>query len=167
MPPDQRTPARKAPPGSHTMATDDLLALLDKQLALYQRLNAMAGQQHTLVSEEDPAALLSLLGERQRLLDELAELDARIAPVRREWDRIGPTLPVSARRRAKAVFQESRQLLAGIIASDQKDTELLEGRKVNVQAALQTIGAAQQAHTAYGNKAPGLSRYFDCTDRTS
>ncbi|UCG33044.1 MAG: flagellar export chaperone FlgN [Phycisphaerales bacterium] len=149
------------------MATDELLALLDKQLNLYQKLNAMAVQQHALVSEEDPAALLVLLAERQRLLDELAELDAKIAPVRREWDRISPTLSVSARRRAKAAFQESRQLLEEIIASDQKDTELLEGRKINVQAALQTIGAAQQAHAAYGAQAPNLSRYFDCTDQNS
>jgi hypothetical protein len=58
-------------------------------------------------------------------------------------------------------------LLEGIIASDQKDTELLEGRKVNVQAALQTIGAAQQAHAAYGGQASNLSRYFDCTDQNS
>ena len=166
MPPDQRTPARKAPPGSHKMATDELLALLDEQLALYQKLNAMAGQQHALVSEEDPAALLALLGERQRLLDQLAELDAKIAPIRREWDRISPALPVSARRRAKAAFKESRQLLEGIIASDQKDTEMLEGRKVNVQAALQTIGAAQQAHAAYGGQARNLSRYFDYTAHT-
>jgi hypothetical protein len=149
------------------MAANELLALLDKQLALYQKLNAMAGRQHALVSEEDPAALLALLAERQRLLDELAGLDTKIAPVRREWDRISPTLPVSARRRAKAAFQESRRLLEGIIASDRKDTELLEGRKVNVQAALQTIGAAQQAQAAYGGQAPNLSRYFDCTDQTS
>ena len=149
------------------MGPDELLGLLEKQLALYQRLQELAGRQGQLVSGEDPGALLVLLGERQRLLDELAELDAEVAPIRRDWERISVTLPQPVLRRARAIFQESRQLLEGILASDQKDTELLEGRKTNVQEALRTIGAARLAHAAYGRRGPGQSKYFDGTDQES
>ena len=153
------------PLAGNPCSAEKLLAPLEEQLALYKKLKELTGRQRELVSEEDPAALLALLGERQQLLDQLAALDGEVAPIRRSWDRLSSTLPGAVLRRATAVFQESRRLLENILASDQKDTELLEGRKANVAEALQTIGAARQTHAAYGQRGPNLSKYFDGTDQ--
>jgi hypothetical protein len=167
MPTDKLQVSHKQGAGDHGIVPERLLALLEKQLALYRKLKDMAGRQRRLVSEEAPAALLSLLGERQQVLDELNELDASVSPIRKHWDTIKPTLPPKTVGRAQAIFQESRRILKDVISSDQKDTELLDARKTGIREALRTIGTARRAHEAYAPTGSGPSKYIDRTDQES
>ena len=155
----RETPEPAAAPGP-----DELLTLLTEQLELYRRLRDMARQQRELVSGENPGALLSLLGQRQELIAELARLDVRVGPIRRDWDRIGPELPSQPRQQATDMFKESRAILEDIIAADQEDTEALKTRQATVQESLRAIDAARQAHGAYAPAPTSTSRYLDETD---
>ena len=145
----------------------DLLDLLDRQLGLYRRLKEMSDSQRSLVSDEDPTALLGLLGRRQQVVEQLAALNGRIAPVRRDWERIAPHLPTETRTRATRVFQQARSLLEEIIAADQKDSELLGARKSNVASALKAIDVGRAACGAYAGNTAQDSRYIDLTDEKS
>lgn len=145
----------------------DLLDLLDRQLGLYRRLKEMSDSQRSLVSDEDPTALLGLLGRRQQVVEELASLNGRIAPVRRDWERIAPHLPTETRTRATRVFQQARSLLEEIIAADRKDSELLGARKSNVANTLKAIDVGRAACGAYARSTAQDSRYIDQMDEKS
>ncbi len=142
----------------------EVLDLLNRQLGLYVKLREMGDDQEKLISQDDPTALLGLLGERQRVVEELAKLDTDMAPLRRDWQTIAPTLPPEARDRATRAFQQARQLLEAIIAADQRDSTLLSTRKDSVGDTLRTIDAGRQACTAYGSAAAPEARYMDQMD---
>ena len=142
----------------------EVLDLLNRQLGLYVKLREMGERQRSLISQDDPTALLGLLGERQRVVEELAKLDTEMAPLRRDWQTIAPTLPAEARDRASRAFQQARQLLEAIIAADQRDSTLLSTRKDSVGNTLRTIDAGRQACAAYGNAPTPDARYVDQMD---
>jgi hypothetical protein len=157
------TTDRQAAP---TPSPEELIALLEQQRELYQRLQALTAQQRTAVGGEDATELLGLLGRRQEVLSALAALDERVRPIRRDWDRLRETLPAGVRARAAQVFQETRDLLAGIIESDQEVSDQLQARKTRTAQAISHLGQAERAHAAYGAAARTGSQYFDGTDQS-
>ncbi len=142
----------------------EVLDLLNRQLGLYVKLREMGEDQRSLISKDDPTALLGLLGKRQRVVEDLARLDTEMAPLRRDWQTIAPTLPVEARDRATRAFRQARELLEVIIAADQQDSTLLSTRKDSVGDTLRTIDAGQQACTAYGSALAPKARFMDQMD---
>lgn len=142
----------------------EVLDLLNRQLGLYVKLREMGKHQEKLISKDDPTALLGLLSERQSVVEALAKLDTEMAPLRRDWQTIAPTLPAEARGRATRAFQQSRQLLEAIIAADQRDSTLLSTRRDSVGSTLRTIDAGRQACAAYGSAVAPEARYMDQMD---
>ena len=65
------TTDRQAAP---TPSPDELIALLEQQRELYQRLQALTAQQQSAVGGEDATELLGLLGRRQEVLSALPTL---------------------------------------------------------------------------------------------
>ena len=132
---------------------DAIVALIEQQASLYQRLRRLALRQRDLVRSEDPSQLLSLLAERRKMTDELAESAGHMADVRAKWNELGAELSEPQRDRTEKLLTEIRAVASEIIASDSDDMGLLEVRKRRVGEELNRSPARGAMLTAYGAKA--------------
>lgn len=144
-----------------------VLQLLDRQVSLYRRLRNLAGEQHKLVSTEEASKLLSVLGERQQVVDELAALDKELKPLRRDWPMIRNRLTGRQRDRANQMVAEVGRLLREIIDSDRRDGALLTTQRNRKQQEMAVVGAGERANAAYGQFRSGAARYLDETDEAT
>ncbi len=144
---------------------DEVMVMLREQAALYGRLEAFAGKQRALVTQEDTAPLLSLLGSRQRLSVDLQRLATRLEPVRRAWGRFRERFTPDQRREADALLTDIRVRLKRVMERDAEDARVLSGRKQSISGALNATRAAGQAMSAY--RASGPPRSLDRLDEAS
>lgn len=131
-----------------------VVSLLRRQVALYERLEQFAERQRLFVSREDTQQLLSLLGERQRISTELAEISGRLEPVRRDWSSFRERMDAGAREEAERLWHESKTLLKRVLDRDEEDARVLAARKELVGRSLQSTRGAADALGAYGRKTP-------------
>jgi len=141
-----------------------VLELLQQQLALYGRLRELAGEQRRSAAGGDASGLLSVLSARQAIVDRLTALEARLGPLRRDWPDIHRGLAPSLRQRADQMVGEVDRLLREIIESDRQDGDMLTARRVRTERALAALGAGQRVNSAYGSAPAPPSRYLDQTD---
>jgi hypothetical protein len=126
-----------------------LVALLERQRSIYQQLRTLSDQQGPLVAEGHAEALLSLLAQRQRLIDAAMDINAKLDPYRKRWAEMWATLPAAERERVGALVKDVQDLLAAIVQQDERDRQILQTAKANVGAELQQINRATAAASAY------------------
>ncbi len=143
---------------------DDLVMLLEQQCDLYRQLKRLTERQRSLIDRADAEPLLALLGERQKVVDQLTRLDSRLARAKQEWMRLHASVPAQAREHVERLVLELRELLGEILEADQRDSEQLSARKASLQSALTSVQAGKQAHAAYAPAPPDRSQYVDRTD---
>lgn len=127
-----------------------VLALLTRQRDLYRELKSLADRQRGVVTSSEPEALLTILAERQKVVNRISGLDGDMKAVRAAWPELSEAMPLPAREQADVLIREVQSLLADILAGDDQDAKLLSARKQSVRAESQTMAAAKRAHAAYG-----------------
>jgi hypothetical protein len=137
------------------MAEDAVINALESQVDCYRRLARLAELQHEHVQQSRTEGLLQVLGQRHAVLEEVATLEATIAPARRSWTRFASELPHGQRRRAELLLAESRQLLEFITAADRDDAMVLQQQKLTVSKALNQAASARQVNRTYATAAYG------------
>jgi len=131
----------------------ELVRLLLDQRVQYRKLQSLTQRQKTLIVDDDPQALLGLLSERQRVVDELTSINTRLAPYRRQWTRVYETLDHATRDEVKELLEESNALLSSIMSSDRDDVEMLRTRRQVAADSLSQTRVAGRAVAAYGSSA--------------
>lgn len=126
-----------------------MLGLLVRQHELYRELRRLAHAQRDLIAAEDPSALLNLLSQRQRLIDQLATINAQLEPARADWKRIESLLTGEQRATAQRIVEEVGQMLAEILQADELDSKTLSARKEMIGRQIQATAAAAQVQAAY------------------
>ena len=144
-------------PGEPPWAVE-LLELLARQHGLYRELHKLAQRQRGLIGAEDPTALLNVLSARQKLIDELAEINRRLEPARADWKRIEQTLTTEQRRRASRLLEQVGDLLTVILAADEADSQTLSARKAVAARQIQSTAASAQVQAAYRRAAGAVGR---------
>ncbi|MGA2443618.1 MAG: hypothetical protein ABSH08_21910 [Tepidisphaeraceae bacterium] len=140
------------------MANDEVLAAMRRQLDCYQRLGKLTKTQHEYVQNSRNEDLLALLGQRQRLLEEMAQLEQIITPAKRNWKQFTAGLPDDQRTEAESLVGETRRLLEEIAAADRDDTLVLHQRKLNAGRGINQATAARKFNRAYAAAAYGQAR---------
>ncbi|MCP4249692.1 MAG: hypothetical protein GY778_21840 [bacterium] len=135
--------------------TGEVMSLLRRQCALYRALKHLARRQRALITQEDSAPLLEVLGQRQKLTHDLVELNRHLAPYRDDWPVAREALDPGDRGEADRIVSEVSDLLKGIIEEDEHDARLLSARKSQTAAALQANQAERQTVSAYAAVAAG------------
>jgi flagellar biosynthesis/type III secretory pathway chaperone len=143
------------------MDADPVLDALERQVGCYRRLAKLAELQHEHVRQSRTEELLSVLGQRQHVLDQVADLEQAILPAKRRWSDYLGGLPDDRRGRAEGLMSESRQLLEQITTADRNDALVLQQRKLEVGRALRQAAAArlvnrQYAAAAYAGTRPSM-----------
>ena len=120
------------------LSTDEFSAALGEQVTCYRRLLRLSGAQHECVAQGQTDQLLDILQGRQRELEKITEIEARIRPLKRDWHAVAESLDADERASAEALLAESRSLLAEI-------TKGRPGRRAGAAAAEAELGPAVEA----------------------
>jgi hypothetical protein len=131
------------------MDATQVIADLSAQIDWYGKLLRLAELQHTLVEQERTDDLLVVLEKRQRIVEAVTAIEARLRPVKLGWHDQAPSLAAPERAQIEERFTQVRALLEQITRADQDDALLLQQRKINVGQQLRRTGSAQQVNRGY------------------
>ena len=138
------------------METDFLAKLVDLRHDVLVQLRQLARQQAVVIHEADMTRLLSLLGIKQRLLNELQNFERQLEPFRSQDpdQRIWRT--PADRQRCREVAERSESLLGEIVLVEREcETNLIQRRD---HAAVLLQGAHSAARATRGYAVPLESR---------
>lgn len=141
-----------------------VLVLLRTQVSMYARLEALAGKQRGLIAKSDATPLLRALAERQELTSQLTRIADDLAPVRREWKAFRGRLADSDREEADRLVKEAGARLETVMASDDRDVQLLSAKKEDTAQRMRSNharGAAVSAYARVTDRPPRLDRVHD------
>ncbi|MCE9592225.1 MAG: flagellar protein FlgN [Planctomycetes bacterium] len=130
-----------------------LIALLEKQRALYDQLNAMGREQSQLIETAQTESLLSVLAQRQKLIDEVTTVNADLDPYRRRWSEIWADLNPADRRRVGDLVRAVESALATILKRDEEDRKALQSARAKVSEQIKAVSHAGAAVNAYRSAA--------------
>ena len=140
------------------MANDPTLTALAQQLDCYERLAKLAQQQHEHVQNSRTEDLLLVLGQRQELLDQVADLEQIIGPQKRRWGEY-PRFARSRRTgKRESMLEETRSLLEEITTADRNDSLVLQQRKIQLGQQINQASSARKFNHHYATAAYGRPR---------
>ncbi len=127
-----------------------LVEQLEAHGALCGVLDAISQRQGQIVADGDASAILSVLAERERVIEDLTRCNARIEPLRRVWDAVSGTASAEQRDDIAGRIDALAGLIGAISERDAEDREALERRRDAVVAELHAMNAQRQAMGSYG-----------------
>ena len=137
-----------------------VFALLEQQRDLYRELKSHSEQQDALIASGATDQLLSLLAQRQRLIDGLGQVSSSLAPYRSRIAAIADQATGDLGDQMRAMVEEVRVLLESIIAADEKGKTDLEAARDQVGGQIRQAADAVAAAGAYGSAAPAAGPKF-------
>lgn len=147
---------------------EELVGVLDRQRGLFRELSELSGQQSQFVERGETEALLSLLAQRQGLIDQIQVLSAKIEPFKRDWEARVAALPERHRLLIRAHSDELAELVSSIAARDERDRLTLESQRDVVSSELAQLARTRGAAGAYaretgaaGYAGPVMPRFQD------
>lgn len=139
---------------------NEVFALLQQQRDLYRELKSQSEQQDALIASGATDQLLSLLAQRQRLIDGLGQVSSSLAPYRSRIAVIADQASGDLGEQMRAMVEEVRELLESIIADDEKGKTDLEAARDKVGGQIRQAAGAVAAAGAYGKAVPAASPKF-------
>lgn len=142
-------------PPINTAATDEaseVLELLQRQRDLYRELKSHSQQQDELIATGATDRLLSLLAQRQKLIDGLGQVSASLAPYRSRIATIADQASGDTGGQMRAMVEEVRSLLESIIDQDEKGKAQLAAARDKVGGQIRQAAGAVAAAGAYGGQ---------------
>lgn len=144
-----------------TSASPEMLVkLLERQQALAEQLAGLADRQASLIEAGESDALLTLLAQRQKIMDQfLASQDSLTGlsdACRRDGDVADET-----RHRIGALIEDISRRLGEIMSRDEQDRATLDSNRRHVGESLAGIGTARAARHAYVNSKAVNNRFAD------
>lgn len=133
----------------------ELLELLEQQRRVYHQLHELSRRQGDLVQAGDAETLLSLLASRQGLIDELARLNERLEPYKRDWGMKWGGVDEMTRHRVHDAIGQVHHLLEAIMKQDDADRAALSRQRGEVAGQLGQVSRGAAMNKAYGRPADG------------
>ncbi len=145
----------------------ELTELLSRQRDVYNQLRQLASAQSTSIQDDEPEQLLRILGERQRRISELVEINTELEPFRSRWNEIRDVLDDAQRQRVGDLVGEVESLLADILAQDDGDCDLLQSRQNETRRGMASASLGRKVNAAYAAQRYGAvgGRYVDRDDQ--
>ncbi len=147
-----------------------LTELLTQQRDAYRRLGDLAQTQRAAIDGDRPEELLRILGDRQRMITELTEINERLEPFRSRWNELRNSLPAGERLVVGDLVGEVQKLLVGILDQDQGDCDTLKERSEQFRQSAASTTTGRKLNAAYaayagGAYGAGQAKYVDRTDQ--
>jgi hypothetical protein len=137
-----------------------MIELLSQQRALYERLTKLSQSQRSLITGDRTEQLLSVLAERQRLVEAIQQLAERMRPLQSAWPKLCGDVEAGQVEHVDRLLADIRRLLGGLLEQDQNDADLLAARKQTTAAAVAECRKGRRVDAAYAAQAyqPTASR---------
>lgn len=140
-----------------TTPADELIRLLTGQQDLVDRLDTLAGHQHTLIESGDCEALLDLLAQRQEVMDRFLAGQDGLDRLARSARDAGD----DARKRIGGLIAAITGGLDRIVSRDEEDRARLEISRDRASDERDVVRTARQARRAYVRAGAGDPRFAD------
>lgn len=150
---------------SHASQVHAMLGLLAEQRDLYRQLKILSDQQARCIREGSTEQLLSVLSERQAVIDALSRSNARLAPYRDRWGDLTSSAAADQRRQVREALDEIERVLREVVEQDERDRVELKGVQQQIGAQLSQVNQAGRAIKAYGPNHKNNTRIPTFTDR--
>ena len=140
---------------------DGLVDLVREQIGLYEKLEELSLRQHGLVETEDTDALLAVLGERQRLIEDISAVASRMTPYRAGWDDHVGKMDEDEKQSLRQGLDSLASMMARIANRDEHDRRTMEDRRQRVQSQIAGVKRGGAAVKSYGQAQPRGPRFQD------
>lgn len=140
----------------------DLLELFGREQACYTSLLDLSRRQKQIIETGDVDDLLQVLGQKQKVLSRVGEVENLLLPYKRNWPAIRSSLDSNDRQVLDLALATVEELLAELIALEKESEQLLIKRRDVVETELHEavkVGHIQQAYT--GKQPDASSRILD------
>jgi len=138
--------------------------LLGEQRDLYRELSRLSDKQRRFITGEEPGELLTVLVERQRLIDRLTGVGRELKPLLAGWQELRGRLDAGQARTIDGLVREVKVLLSEIMRKDEADSALLSARKSQTGRNIENLQAGRQAGAAYAASSSVSSHGADWAD---
>lgn len=127
--------------------------LVDRQHALFTELHGLSCAQSALIERGDAEPLLSLLGRRQGLVDEIVRIGEDLEPLRSSWEESLGALTEEARASLVEKVADLQRISGEVAERDERDRIMLEQKRDALVRDLRDVSRSRGAVTAYGPSA--------------
>jgi flagellar biosynthesis/type III secretory pathway chaperone len=144
-----------------------LVDLLTRQRDFYAALGQLSDRQQQIIADGQTEQLLTVLSERQVLIDQLTATNAELAPLRSGMSQVTESAAPAVRQSIRDLVAQVQSMLHDIIQKDEKDRATLEESKARVGRQLSKVRTAPAAIHAYRANgyahaaAPAAARFTD------
>lgn len=139
-----------------------MVAVLERQEALLDRLDELSREQSTLIAERRTERLLELLSQRQSIIDEFTVFQAQMTALSQDIDRRLAQVDGPMRERIRGLISGIGARLRDLMQRDQQDQAALHAGRSAVMADMSSLDAGRAARAAYGpGPAPAANRFAD------
>lgn len=143
---------------------EELARLLEQQAEVCGKILEKSKMQQILVEERREDELLSLLGDKQRLIETHQKLSGQAAPYRERWEngareQVGP----EAHARVEAAWNSLRNVLDEIVRLEDASRAYLQEQKSKLSVDIGNLQRGKMVNKAYGGgyRPPPGARYSD------
>lgn len=141
---------------------DDILDVLKHRRTHCQDLLNLSQRQNRVIDASDYSSLLGVLGQKQRILGRLDEINRRYPELGRQWAALRETGIASVRRECEGVISESEAILAELVQTEKEGAEQLGQRRDATRRQLESIAQGVHVNETYrDNIAPFSHRFLD------
>ena len=138
-----------------------LVALLESQQSLVRKLATLAERQRELIEERRTDALLGLLQQRQRLVDEFVASQQRFHQLSEGINERIDELEDGQRQHIRELVNTISAHLDTVMQRDQSDQDLLRGTRDEARQQIGSLDRGTQARSAYRQGSPSGNRFAD------
>lgn len=158
----EREECLRVPEGA--LLADLVLSALARQRDLYREMLGVVQEHERRLAVGDEDSLDGLVQRRQRLLGQVESVERTLAPLRGDWDARVEAWGPAVRAQLDTVLAGLKDVLARLIAAEDRFVRALAVRRAGVGAQLKRVAVGAQARAAY--HMPDVSEDRHAVDRS-
>jgi len=141
-----------------TAEAQALLAGLREEADIYTKVLSLSGEELVLVKEAELEKATAVLSLKQRQLDQIGEIEARLKTAKDRWPEIRAGLPPEEARAFQDVLKELSGLLARLIALERETEDILSKQIAIVRKGIPASSPEERARRIYGAQKEGKKK---------
>jgi len=135
------------------MTEDALMRLfvhgLQRQKACYEQMGVLAARQRELIEKGKADALMELIGQKQKFVRELEDIEKELMPTKERWQTIRQTISPASRGRVEDEMGQVRAVLENLIALENEMEKTMVASRDHAQDRLKHIQKGSNVPDAY------------------
>jgi predicted nuclease with TOPRIM domain len=127
-----------------------------------QAIRKLSETQQAMVKDDKETELLSLLSDKQILIDRHEKLFAETQDLRTRWEVLKSRVSAAARQQVETAWEKLRTTITEVVSLEDTSRSILQEKQKRVTIDLGKIQRGRITNKAYGNSRPAPNpRYSD------